>query len=385
METDVDERGETQRTIEGLAPEDFGMGRLFWEIRDAVVVGDAETGRIVLWNPAAVALFGTTAAEAVGQSIEIIVPEPYRERHRAGLAQFRETRSGSIINSGQAVELPALRRTGEQITIELTLSPMTTSRAPGRFVLAVIRDATERKLAETDRLRLLQEQAARATVEVETALHEAETKFRSLVEQLPAIVSLNAHDESSSTMYISPQTQEILGYTPAEYTADPTFWLQTVHPDDVERVLAEIARTNVTGEPFRMEYRKVTRDGRVIWILDEGVLVRDSAGQPSHWQTVQLDIMDRKRAEESLRQSEERFRTAFDHAAIGMSLVDLDGRFVRVNAALCGLTGYSEAELLTRTFQEITHPDDLQADLAQVDRLFAGEIRAFQMEKRYLR
>jgi PAS domain S-box-containing protein len=134
-----------------------------------------------------------------------------------------------------------------------------------------------------------------------------------------------------------------------------------------------------------MEYRKVTRDGRVIWILDEGVLVRDSAGQPSHWQTVQLDIMDRKRAEESLRQSEERFRTAFDHAAIGMSLVDLDGRLVRVNAALCGLTGYSEAELLTRTFQEITHPDDLQADLAQVDRLFAGEIRAFQMEKRYLR
>jgi PAS domain S-box-containing protein len=385
MEIGVGERSEKQPTIEALTPEDFGIGQLFCEIRDAVVVGDAETGRIVLWNPAAAALFGITAAEAVGLSIEILVPEPFRERHRAGLARFRETGGGSIIESGQTVELPALRRTGEQITIELTLSPIAASRASGHFVLAIIRDATERRLAELDRLRLLREQAARATAEVETALHEAETKFRSLVEQLPAIVSLNAHDETSSTLYVSPQIEEILGYAPAEYIADPAFWLQTVHPDDVERVLAEIARTNVTGEPFRMEYRKVARDGRVIWILDEGVLVRDDAGQPNYWQTVQLDITDRKRAEEGLRQSEERFRTAFDHAAIGMSVVDLNGRFRRVNPALCGLTGYSEAELLTKTFQEITHPDDLQADLAQVDLLLAGKIRALQMEKRYLR
>jgi len=361
------------------------MGQLFWEILDAVVVGDADTGRIVLWNPAAAALFGITAVEAVGRSIEIIVPEPFRERHRAGLARFRKTGGGTIVDTGQAVELPALRANGEQITIELTLSPILASRVSGHFVLAVIRDATERKQAELDRLRLLREQAARATAEVETALHAAETRFRSLVEQLPAIVSLNAHDESSSTLYVSPQIGKILGYDPAEYTADSAFWLRTVHPDDVKPVLAEIARTNVTGEPFRMEYRKVTRDGRVIWIIDEGVLVRDNAGQPLYWQTVQLDITDRKLAAEELRQSEERFRTAFDHAAIGMSLVHLDGRFFRVNAALCDLTGYSEQELLTTTFQEITHPDDLEADLAQVAKLLAGETRAFQMEKRYLR
>jgi PAS domain S-box-containing protein len=381
----MDEQDEMQRAATSLSTDDFGMGQLFWEMRDAVVVGDADTGRIVLWNPAATALFGITAAEAVGQSIEILVPEPFRERHRAGLARFRKSGSGTIVDTGQVMELPALRGTGEQITIELTLSPLVASRVPGHFVLAVIRDVTERKQAELDRLRLLREQAARAAAKVETALHEAEIKFRSLVEQLPAIVSLNAHDESSSTLYISPQIEEILGYAPAEYTADPTFWLQTVHPDDVERVLAEIARTNVTGEPFRMEYRKVTRDGRVIWILDEGVLVRDNAGRPLHWQTVQLDITDRKRSAEELRQSEERFRTAFNHAAIGMSLVDLDGRFFRVNTALCDLTGYSESELLATTFQEITHPDDLEADLAQMAKLLAGEIRAFQMEKRLLR
>jgi PAS domain S-box-containing protein len=217
----------------------------------------------------------------------------FRERHRAGLARFRKTGSGSIIDSGRAVELPALRRCGEQITIELTLSPITASWVPGHFVLAIIRDTTERKQAELDRLRLIHEQSARAAAEAQTALHEAEAKFRSLVEQLPAIFSLNAHDETSSTLYVSPQIEEILGYAPDEYTADSTFWLRTVHPDDVARVLVEIARTNDTGEPFRMEYRRITRDGRVIWILDEGVLVRDHAGQPLHWQKVQLDITDR--------------------------------------------------------------------------------------------
>ena len=385
MEFGVKEPDKQPLAVEAPTPEDFGIGQLFWEIRDAVVVGDAETGRIVLWNPAAEALFGLSAAEAVGLPIETLVPESLRQRHRAGLAHFRETGRGAIVDSGLVMELPALRRSGEQITIELTLSPIRAIGSPGQFALAVVRDATQRKQSELDRLRLIREQATRAAAEVQTALDEAETKFRSLVEQLPAIVSLNAHDKISSPLYVSPQIEEILGYTPDEYTADPAFWLQTVHPADVEQVLAEIARTNDTGEPFRLEYRRITRDGRVIWILDEGVLVRDNAGRPLYWQTVQLDVTDRKRAAEDLAQSEERFRTAFDHAAIGMSLVDLDGRFLRVNPALCGLTGYSEAELLTKSFQEITHPEDLQADLAQVKRQLAGEMRAFQMEKRYLR
>jgi PAS domain S-box-containing protein len=121
MALDTGEQGEMQLVADSLAPEDFGIGQLFWEIRDAVVVGDAETGRIVLWNPEAVALFGIPVAEALGQSIEILVPELFRERHRAGLARFRKTGSGSIIESGRTVELPALRRCGEQITIQLTL------------------------------------------------------------------------------------------------------------------------------------------------------------------------------------------------------------------------------------------------------------------------
>ncbi len=242
--------------LDGPSPEDFGFGQLYRDIPDAVVVGNVESGRIELWNPAAEKLFGIPASEAIGQSLEIVIPESLRERHRAGLARYRETGGGALIDSGLPIELPALRQTGEQITVELRLMPLASSRIPGRFVMAIIRDATLRKEAEQDRLRLAREQAARIAAE---------------------------------------------------------------------------------------------------------------------------------QAAEALRQSEDRFRTAFDYAPIGMDLVDLDGRFIQVNAALCDLTGYNEQELLARTFQDITHPEDQEADLARVQQLLAGEVPAFRMEKRYLR
>src|SRR5829696_1021341 len=328
----------------------LGIQEVLERITDGFYALDREW-RFIYVNQTAESIIGRTRGELLGQDHwQVFGPEI--------TAQFFPSYQRAMIE-GVAVEVD-LHYAPADRWFEGRVYPS----ADG--VSVVFRDVTERKRTQQ-------------------ALQDAETKFRALVEQLPAVVSLNAHDEHSSTLYVSPQIEQILGYAPAEYTADPAFWLQTVHPDDLQRVLAEIARTNVTGEPFRVEYRRITRDGRVIWILDEGVLVRDDAGRPRHWQSVQLDITDRKRAEEELRQSEERFRTAFDHAAIGMSLVALDGRFLRVNAALCDLTGYSEPELLTKTFQEITHPDDLEADLAQVDRLLAGEMRAFHMEKRYLR
>ena len=88
-------------------------------------------------------------------------------------------------------------------------------------------------------------------------------------------------------------------------------------------------------------------------------------------------------ADAALRESDERFRQAFEFAGIGMAIVGLDGRWVRVNGAICEIVGYSEAELLQRTFQDITHPDDLETDLAHVRELLDGKRRAYQMEKRY--
>jgi len=99
---------------------------------------------------------------------------------------------------------------------------------------------------------------------------------------------------------------------------------------------------------------------------------------------LQQQISDRQRVEAALQESEERFRSAFDSAAIGMALVALDGRWLKVNCALCEIVGYSEEELLATTFQAITHPDDLETDLDYVRQLLEGKIRSYEMEKRYI-
>jgi PAS domain S-box-containing protein len=127
----------------------------------------------------------------------------------------------------------------------------------------------------------------------------------------------------------------------------------------------------------------VDEEGRTVWVRDEATLVRDDAGESLYWFGTLTNVTERKRAESALRESEQRFRGSFERAAIGMALVGTEGRFLRVNGSLCETLGFPERELLGKTFQEITHPDDLDADLDQVRRMLDGEIRTYQMEKRY--
>ena len=123
----------------------------------------------------------------------------------------------------------------------------------------------------------------------------------------------------------------------------------------------------------------------MIWGRITVSLVRGSAGEPLYFVAQIQDITPFKAAGAALRESEERFRRAFDHAPIGMSLVAEDGRFIQVNRALCDLVGYSEEELLGKTFHDITHPEDVANNLELFERLWAGEIDDYQLEKRYLR
>jgi len=126
-------------------------------------------------------------------------------------------------------------------------------------------------------------------------------------------------------------------------------------------------------------------DGRTIWLRTNKVPLRDASGAVFGVLGTYEDITEQRQAAIGLHESEERFRATFEQAAVGISHVGTDGRFLRVNQRLCEMLGYSREELLGRTFQQITHPADLEADVENVRRMLAGEIQAYSMEKRYLR
>jgi len=115
--------------------------------------------------------------------------------------------------------------------------------------------------------------------ETRRSRHEAELRYKLLVEQLPIIVYVNPLDKIVNTTYVSPQIQSVLGYKPEEWLSDPEFWQKRIHPDDREAVLTAVERSDLTSQPFDMEYRMLARDGHVVWFQDQTVLVRDNNGQ----------------------------------------------------------------------------------------------------------
>jgi PAS domain S-box-containing protein len=211
----------------------------------------------------------------------------------------------------------------------------------------------------------------------------AETKYLSIVEQLPLVTYIGAIDELSSTIYTSPQVEQIFGYTREEWLADPEFFVNGLHPDDKARVLEEMARAHETGEAFSSEHRFYAKDGRLLWIQDEAVVVRDSDGKPLYLHGFLLDVTERHTAAEALEETRTRFTAAFNGAPNGMALGSLDGRFLLVNPALCDLVGYEEHELVGMSFNDLTLDGDQAAVLVQMKATLAGEIPSFTIEKRY--
>lgn len=161
-----------------IHPRDFGIGRLFTSIQEAIVAADVRAGRIVLWNSAATTLFGYTLSEALALPLAMLVPERLRGQHQAGIARFHQTGHGPLIDAGLPVEVPALRKGGEEFTIELSLSPIINAKIAGSYVLAIIRDVTDRKRLEEERAK--QARLEGALLAMRTAEHE-------LLNQLAAI------------------------------------------------------------------------------------------------------------------------------------------------------------------------------------------------------
>jgi len=151
---------------------------------------------------------------------------------------------------------------------------------------------------------------------IERKLGQAEERFRQLVERTPAVVYMDAIDDVSTAMYISPQYEGLLGFTVEERMANVDLWVERLHPEDRDEVVAESRRTNELGVPFAMDYRMVHRDGHTVWVRDEAVVIRDEEGTPRFWQGVLIDITERKRSEEETERALLREREAADQLRV---------------------------------------------------------------------
>ena len=412
---------------------------------------------VVYVNPAFERITGYANEEVIGRNCRFLQGE---DRNQAALEELRAAVREA---RGCRVVVRNYRKDGSLFWNELSISAVHDVEGQVTNFVGVQNDITERK-------------------RVEGALTEAEAKYRTVVEHIPATTYIQEADHNLSIAFVSPQIEAMLGYSPEEYASRPGFWAEIIHPEDRELVLSEDARTDETGEPFMVEYRALAKDGRTVWIRDEAVLVWDEERNSLFWQGFMLDITEhkyaeeelvrlasyaklnpspivettvggeptylnpaaeaqfpdllalgmrhpvltdlesvnrkiretggrsvvrevrvgdsfyqqfvsrlpengllhlysidvteRRRAEDALRESERLFRAIFEQAAVGMVQIALGGGWISFNDRFCEILGYTREKLSEVGFQDILLPDGLDSDFAHGARMLRGELRA---------
>ncbi|NJN70498.1 MAG: PAS domain S-box protein [Nitrospira sp.] len=228
-------------------------------------------------------------------------------------------------------------------------------------------------------IELKQEVARRQ--QAESALKASEQRYESLYEHNPFMYFTLASD--GIVLSVNHFGAEQLGYHKEDLVGQSI--VQVFDMSDHRTVLEGLAAC--VANPYTLlewDIQKIRKDGTRLWVKERARAVHDHTGMILVL-VVCEDVTQRRYAEEQSRESEARWRALYEHAGVGIAQLTLDGQFLRVNPHLCKILGYSSEAMLERDIQDLTHPDDLQGNLASLAELLAGKHHSFSMEMRYRR
>ncbi|MGE5659883.1 MAG: PAS domain S-box protein [Actinomycetota bacterium] len=352
--TDITERKQAEQA---LLESQARLAKILDHAEEAIISID-ETQKITLFNRAAEKIFGYTPSEVLGRPLDLLLPQRFSNIHREHIAEF--VSAGEVARKmGDNREIFGRRQDGSELSIEVSLSKL--ELADGKVFTAIVRDITERKVAE--------------------AILKASREFLDRV--LNSVADpIFVKDRQHCWTMVNNAFCQLMGRSRAEL-------LGKSERDFFPKAEAEASweydeRVFITGIEQEIEETLTDASGTVRVLSTKKITFADASGNQA-LVGVMRDITERKQAEKALQESEERFRAIFEQAAVGIAQIRSDGQILKVNQRFCHIIGYSELELKQLSFADLTYPDDQKGERDYIRQILANELQSYAIEKRLLR